>query len=371
MAPTGPEAPGPWSEFKELPALSERGLLQHTRNISISLPQIPLSAHDLEPYIQHLRQITNLRSLKTHWLDVPSFIPKVEKYFGTFLGTLRSLELDYPRGDHQQIVYFACQFPNLRDLKVGGLQGYFHSMRYGGPHFEIKTSPPFDGTLDLQMSMNPGSTRSTEVFFSDLITLPSGLKFRTLKLSRCSGNNLQPLIDACAPTLECMELTSEGFGMSFLQDGERPLFTLVQTISLPGAPRCPQLNFKHHFALRELKINLIEKSGLESGAGWLSKTLPTVTSNEFTKLTISITLVSFLLRAVDENYARGWNAVDDVLDRLRPHEYVTLVVRPEEWMEAGKLGKMIEKYFPSMWERKRVVLEVPPPPRGTWLGQVY
>ena len=74
---------------------------------------------------------------------------------------------------------------------------------------------------------------------------------------------------------------------------------------------------------------------------------------------------------MDENYARGWNAVDDVLDRLRPCEYVTLVVRPEEWMETGKLGKMIEKYFPSMWERKRVVLEVPPPPRGTWLGQVY
>ena len=216
--------PAPRNEFKGLPVLSERGLLQHTHHISISLPRDSLFVHDLAPHIHQLRTITNLRSLKARWLNTPSFIPRMEECFGTFLGSLQSLELEYPRGDHKDVLYFACQFPNLRDLKVNGLQDYFHSMRTDGPRFEIKTSPPLDGTLDLQMNMNPGSKwrdlKGPQLFFSNLLTLPSGLKFRTLKLSRCTGDNLQPLIDACAPTLECMELTSGEFGMSFLQGVE-------------------------------------------------------------------------------------------------------------------------------------------------------
>jgi len=156
--PTRPKPPGPWNELKGLPTLSERGLLQHTRHLSISLPRNPLFVHDLKPHVEQIRAITNLRSLKARWLDVPSFIPKMKEYFGAFFGTLESLELESPRGDHQQVLYFACQFPNLRDLKVKDLQDYSHSMRNGGPHFEIKTSPPLDGTLDLQMNMNPGPT---------------------------------------------------------------------------------------------------------------------------------------------------------------------------------------------------------------------
>jgi len=215
---TKPKTPGPWNELKGLTALSERGLLQHTRHISISLPRNPLFVHDLEPYVQQLRAITNLRSLKTRWLDVPSFIPKMKEYFGTFLGTLQSLELESPRGDHSQILYFACQFPNLRDLKVNGLQDYSHSMHNGGPHFKIKTSPPLDGTLDLQLGTDAGpgaNSTGAQLFLDTLVTLPSGLKFRILKLSRCTGP-IHLLVDACAPTLECMELTSVWFSKSSL-----------------------------------------------------------------------------------------------------------------------------------------------------------
>jgi len=369
MAPTGPEAPGPWNEFKDLPAISERGLLQYARRISISLPGIPLFAHELEPHIQHLRKITNLKSLKIRWMDVPSFLPKMEEYFGTFFGTLQSLELESPRGDHEQILYFACQFRNLRDLKIHGLQDYFHSMRNDGPHFEIKTSPPLDGTLDLHAVMTPrsawGDFKGPEVFFSNLVTLPSGLKFRALKLSRYIGNNLQLLVDPCAPTLEYMELTSDGFGTSSLQGGECSLFTPVHTISLSGTPRCPPLNFERHSALRQLKINLTGYSPLESAAEWTSETIPTITSHVFTKLAISIAPVS-LFRAVSENLVRWWNLVDNVLDRLSLCEYVTLVVTATEWVETDKFGEGIKKYFPLMWEKGRVVLEIPPPPQGTW-----
>ena len=219
--------PSRWNKFRGLPALGERGLLQHTRHLSITFPHDPLFVHDLQPHTRHLRTLTNLRGFKTRCLDIPSFIPKMEEYFGAFLGTLQSLELESPRGDYKQILYFVCQFPNLRDLRVDGIQGHPSPTHNGGPHFDIKTFPPLDGTLNLQLDMDtvPGDrSMGAQLFLSNFATLPSGLKFRTLKLSGCTGNNLQLLVNACAPTTECMEITVRQFGASFLH-GECPLFT--------------------------------------------------------------------------------------------------------------------------------------------------
>jgi len=208
------------NEFKGLPALAERGLLHHTRHLSIFLPGNPLFAHDLQPHIQHLRMLTNVRSLKTRWLDIPSFISRMESYFGAFLGSLRSMELELPRGDHRQILYFVCQFPNLQDLKIKGLQDYKHSRRNGGPHVDIETSPSLNGTLDLQL--NTGSDRGAQLVLDTLVTLPSGLNFRTIKLSGCTGNDPQRLIGACAPQLECIDFTGRWFSRSSLYRRDRP-----------------------------------------------------------------------------------------------------------------------------------------------------
>jgi len=210
-------------EFDGLPTLGERGLLHHTRHISIILPSSALFARSLDPHIQHLHALTNLRSLQTRWLDTPSFNPKMEEYFGAFLGTLRSLELEFPRGDGKQIFYFICQFPNLRDLKINSLSGRTNSMSNDGPRFDIKTSPPLDGTLDLRLNMDVGPEHDlmgAQLILRNLATLPSGLRIRTLKLSWCTGSDLQLVVDACAPTLECVEFTGQYFGASFLHRGE-------------------------------------------------------------------------------------------------------------------------------------------------------
>ena len=137
----------------------------------------------------------------------------MEEYFGAFLESLQSLELEYPRGDQKQILYFACQFPNLRNLKIKGTQDHIHSMRNGGPHFDINTIPPFDGILDLEL--NTGSDKGAHLVLNELITLP--LKFRTLKLLGCSGTNSQLLADTCAPSLECMNFAWHLPGRSFPQ----------------------------------------------------------------------------------------------------------------------------------------------------------
>lgn len=204
----GPNVPGDWNEFKGLPVLGERGFLQHTRHLSIFLGRNPLFHHDLQPHVRYLHTLTNLRSLKTRWLDTPSFTPRIEEYFGAFLGSLRSLELAYPRGDHKQLLYFICQFTNLRDLKITGTQDYTHSMRNGGLHFDIDTFPPLDGILDLELYT--GSDKGAMFMVDNLLTVP--LKFRTLKLLGCTGAHSKLLIEACAQKLECVDFTWHWMG---------------------------------------------------------------------------------------------------------------------------------------------------------------
>jgi len=359
-APPEFNIPGRWNELEGLPILGERGLLQYTRHLSIILPHDPLFARCLETHIQHLHTLTNLTNFKTRWLDTPSFIPKMEDYFGAFLGTLQSLELEFPRGDHKQIFYYICQFPNLRDLKINSVKGYTNSMRNDGPRPDIKTSPPLDGTLGLHFGVNTGlesDSMGTQLILSNIIALPSGLRFRTLKLSGCAGNNLQPLVDACAQTLERMELTGERFGASFFAGKTSPVH-LCHTIPLSGAPKDPQLSFKRHPAFRKLEINLTKRENTKSTARWLSETLSTVTSNVFTELTIHVPP----FYTADEDRVRAWNSVDKVLDRLSQCEGVTLVVKLQYWVEEDAMFQaQFETNFPLMWKNGRATLDIPPP----------
>jgi len=234
---TAPSFPGHRLEFRGFCVLGKRGLLQHTRRISISLRRNPILLYDLEPYPQQLRTLTNLRSLKTRWLDVPSFIPKMDEYFGAFLGSLQSLGLESPRGDWEQILYFVCQFRDLQDLKINSFQDSSRSMRSGGSNFEIKTSPPLNGTLNLHLvKTGPtwGDSNGDQPILSALLALPSGLKFRTLKLSGRVGNNLRLLIDSCGPTLEGMELRAQYDGGLFSHRGKYPWLTQLNSQLIPN-----------------------------------------------------------------------------------------------------------------------------------------
>jgi hypothetical protein len=130
--------------------------------------------------------------------------------------------------------------------------------------------------------------------------------------------------------------------------------------SKSGEVRCPPFSFTNHPKFRKLELRVVGCANTELVATWLSETLSTITSAEFKELTIYIARVSFSFHIASDNQVRGWNAVDNVLDRLSLCEDVTLLVRPQHWTIDDRFKGLIEKYFPLMWENERVVLEGPP-----------
>ena len=110
-----------------------------------------------------------------------------------------------------------------------------------------------------------------------------------------------------------------------------------------------------------MELRLVECANTESVAEWLSETLSTITSDEFTELAIYIPRVAYSFHIASESQVRGWNSVDDVLDRLNLFEDVTLAVRPQYWTIDDQFRGLIERYFPLMTENGRVVLDGLPP----------
>ena len=68
--------------------------------------------------LHQFSMLTNVQELGIDYLDIPSFVPRIQKYFGHFLPTVHSLSLTMPKGSHRQIIYFIGLFQHLEDLCV-------------------------------------------------------------------------------------------------------------------------------------------------------------------------------------------------------------------------------------------------------------
>ena len=79
----------------------------------------------------------------------------------------------------------------------------------------------------------------------------------------------------------------------------------------------------------------------------------TITSDVFTQLTIRLPPGS----GARDNQVRGWNSVDNALNRLNSCEAVTLVVRPPHPAEEDMSMELIERYFPEMWKDGRALFD--------------
>lgn len=146
------------------------------------------------------------------YLDVPSFIPRIWRYFGYFLPTLRSLALREPKGSRRQIVYFIGLFEYLEGLKFLYDSVYSQEELTGDQTLVLPFVPPPRGQLT--------ATHFTGVgLLEDMVHLFGGIRFRRMDLCNVDGMRL---LYACAETLETLQLYSTD------PRGKEPFLDIVQ-----------------------------------------------------------------------------------------------------------------------------------------------
>ena len=123
-------------------------------------------------------------------------MPKIHKYFGHFMPTVRSLALGEPQGTHREIIYFIRLFQHLDDLKL-----LYREVQSKVVPFEDATlTPPF--ILPLRGQLTAYCTRAG--LLKDVVQLFGGVRFRSMDLYDVDAEQL--LIDTCAENLEILRL---------------------------------------------------------------------------------------------------------------------------------------------------------------------
>ena len=204
--------------------------------------------------------LTNVQELGIDYLDLPKFMPRIRRYFGHFLPTVRSLALRAPKGSRRQIIYFIGLFQHLEDLKL---------IYY----LDDSQDEPVDDLTLIPVSTPPLRGRLTMISFTrvkllkDMIDLFGGVRFRHMDLCNVAGMRL--LLDTCAKTLETLRLyPSDPRGEGVSLEGVQALTnTLVATTSLRD------FDLSRNKSLRTLEI---PASSIYSDPSFLTHVLSTI-----------------------------------------------------------------------------------------------
>ena len=141
--------------------------------------------------LRQVSALTNVQELEVEYLNIPNFIPRIQRYFKHFLPTLRSLGLREPRGSDRQIIYFVGLFQHLQDL----------SLIYRGvnlreqPVVDLTLVPPFVPPLMGRLKI----CFTTVGLLKAMIDLFGGIRFWYIRPFHVDGMRL--LLDAGAETL--------------------------------------------------------------------------------------------------------------------------------------------------------------------------
>jgi hypothetical protein len=190
------------SELRPLSKLHELGITPLVREIRV------WQSNGLRPWFvprafgrrefRYFSAFTNIQRLKLEKMDIFSFMPEVERYFGQFSSTLRSIALFAPRCTPRQLSYFLSLFSNLDDIEVRGFFPPVLLPQAITPDTDLVpiSAPKLRGQLVV------ASFREVETW-KDLIASSNGLRFRAMDL-RSVGDCAPILLDACSETLETL-----------------------------------------------------------------------------------------------------------------------------------------------------------------------
>ena len=156
--------------------------------------------------------LTNIRVLSVDNLDIPSFMPKIRKYFGQFSPMLQSLTLKKPRGSCRQILFFIGLFPRLEDLGLHFDRVVLQPEPANYLELVPSSPPPLRGRLTASCFRGIDFTRAT-------IDLFGGVRFRHMDLVHMGGT--QSLLSASTDTLETLKLDATDICGEHLHSNDR------------------------------------------------------------------------------------------------------------------------------------------------------
>jgi len=251
------------------------GLLPLVKEFQVQI-RSPIGTDGFSPELFNcriLRQfsaLTNVQGLGIDCLDVHKFMPRIRRYFGQFLPTVRSLTLREPRGSRRQILYFIGLFQHLDDLKLYSVHSFQER-----PTGDLTLIPPFTPPLRGRLTMTRFGSMG---FLKDMIDLFGGIRFRCMDLFEVDGMRL--LLGACAETLEVLRLYPTDRrgkeisldGMQVLADNSSASFSLGD------------IDLSQNRSLRALEVTASSVIGGEPE--FLTRVLSTITSPAFSEVVV-------------------------------------------------------------------------------------
>jgi hypothetical protein len=185
------------NKLKPLSELHQLGLMPLVKEIRVN------QCHDqwLDPRefthrdLRHFSAFANVQTLSLQYLDISLFIPGIERYFGHFSQTLRSIALNKPCCTPRQLSHFLSLFPNLDDIAM-----CWHASppneTIPDPELVSFSTPRLRGRLVL-------SYFDSVETWTDLIATGGGLRFHYMEL--WMARDCAPvLFGACAESLETL-----------------------------------------------------------------------------------------------------------------------------------------------------------------------
>lgn len=279
--------------------------------------------------LRQFSALTNVQELGIDYLDIPSFMSKIRRYFGHFLPTVRSLSLKNPKGSRRQVIFFIGCFQHLEDLKLL----YDRDQSQEEPVDDLTPVPPYTPPLRGRLTM----TCITRVgILEDMIGSFGGIRFRHMDLF--DVDRMRLLLDACGNTLESLRLyPSDPRAVSSPND-----FDLSRNRSL-RAIETTMLSLK---ASLNLKLPSVRASNLRHA-------LSTITSPVFAEVIVlfrdnDFCTMGYHCGPPDHclSLAPSCREVFEVLRRMRGIRDLELVLCADVW------GYLVE---PAVWQLKRAV----------------
>lgn len=162
--------------------------------------------------MDHFRSFDNVQELYLRRFDFGNFQGKpLEDYFGHFVSSLRWLEFNWAMTSNPvDLIHMVSLLLNVDDLGIMGLHA--GSEGFGEILGHPLVSPTFRGRLRLSTN-----THTAGGFISGLVGLPSGVNFQSLYLwfeNTEDFRHADRLLEACAETLETLEIGYEFYGVS-------------------------------------------------------------------------------------------------------------------------------------------------------------